>query len=78
MWLERSASIIEPRISRATMAICGSASVITGRADLVAKPPPPQPAAGTQSSISREDQLVERRDDEGRDGAADRRVAMTA
>ncbi len=71
-WFERSASIIEPRISRATIAICGSASVTTG--PILLSDPTASPAGDRHpGEIEREYELIERRDDEGRHGAADRR-----
>ena len=71
-WFERSASIIEPRISRATMAICGSASVTIG--PILLRQAAAAPAGDRHpGEHQREDELVERRDDEGRHRAADGR-----
>ena len=50
MWWERSDSIIEPRISRATMAICGSASVRTGPI-LLSSAPSFQPPIGSRFQV---------------------------
>ena len=50
MWFERRVSIIEARVMRATTAICGSASAITGRIRLRGEPPS-QPATGSHASM---------------------------
>ena len=50
MWWARSASIMEPRISRATMAICGSDSVSTGPI-LLSSAPSFQPPIGSRFQV---------------------------
>ncbi len=50
IWSVRSASIIEPRVSRAKTASCGKASAIIGRMRKRSDPSP-QPPAGSQESM---------------------------
>ena len=50
IWFERRFSIIAARVMRATTAICGSASIMTGRIRLLRRAVV-QPATGSQASV---------------------------
>ena len=51
MWSARSVSIMLPRVSRAKIASCGSASAITGQSKSRG-PPLPQPPAEAHDSMT--------------------------